>query len=84
MATMRLIEEEAHRKVQKEFLHANKLPQERYMENIARFAPMKVDDGESEDIDDQTGLPRPARPDQSTNTADYIWRQMISLEPKED
>ena len=53
------------------------------MENIERFAPMKVDDGEPEDIDVQTGLPRPARPDHSTNTHDYLWSQMISLTPKE-
>ena len=72
LGTMRLIEEESRRKVQKEFLHANDYLEARYLENIARYAPIKVDDGEPEDIDDHTGLPCPARPDHSTNTVDYI------------
>ena len=82
---MRLVEEEENRKVKEKFLIRNQTPQEVYLENVSRCAPMRTTaDGAPEDIDAQTGLPRPARPDHSTNTVDYIWGQMMSLEAQKD
>ena len=59
-AAMRIVDEEAKRKVQFYLLDANQVDPGTYLDNVHRIQPMGFEEGASAGIDTQTGLPKPA------------------------
>ena len=65
------------------FTNANQVDSGTYLDNVHRFRPIGFEEGASAGIDTQIGLPKPAHVDDSTNVTDYIWAELIAIEPPE-
>ena len=74
---MRIVEEESKRKVKFYLLNSNQVDPSEYLDNVNRFRPTELSDGDTAGIDSFTGLPKPVLIDESPNTGDYVWAEIM-------
>ena len=79
-AAIRILDEEAKRKVKLYLVDENQVDPGTYLDNVNRFRPIGVADNNSAGIDTQIGLPKPAFVDDSPNVNDYVWAEMMCIE----